>query len=95
MSRGPGRLERRIIELLENAPERRLSRLELEEVLVAEEGYDPSNTLRSLRRLHRARLVGLLDARHKRDAMVCLPRRVEPVSEARVSELLAGLGGGR
>lgn len=92
MSRGPGRCQRRIIELLENAPRRILSRLELENALVAE-GYDPSNVLRSLRRLHRARLVSLGDARHKHEALVCLPRKVEPLTDNEVSELLAGLGG--
>lgn len=92
MSRGPGRCQRRVIELLENAPGRQLSRAVLEEVLVAAEGYDASNLLRSLRRLERAHLVSFRDERHKRDAIVCLPREVEPVSEGNLFKLLAKLG---
>lgn len=93
MSRGPGRCQRRIIEVLKGTPERRLSRTALEEVLVAGEGYDPSNLLRSIRRLERANLVSFRDERRKAEAFVCLPRKVEHIRDEELADLLAKIGG--
>ena len=93
MSRGPGRCQRRILALLKGAPERRLSRAALEEVLVAGEAYNPSNVLRSIRQLERVHRVIFQDERHKADAVVYLPREVAPVSESKLAELLAELRG--
>ena len=93
MSQGPGRCQRRIIALLEGAPERRLSRTALDGVLVAGEGYYPSNVLRAIRGLAREHLVTFADRRRKEDSIVVLPREVEPMPEAKVMELLSEIGG--
>src|SRR4051794_21109448 len=45
VSRGLGRCQRRIVQLLEESPERRANRAKLEEMLVEVEGFDPSNLL--------------------------------------------------
>ncbi len=92
MSRGPGRCQRRIIELLEGAPERRLSRAALEEVLVAGEAYYAANILRAIRGLTRENLVTFADRRRKEDSIVALPREVELVPEAKLMELLTEIG---
>jgi phytoene/squalene synthetase len=57
MSRGLGRCQHRVIELLEKSPERRANREELEEVLVGSEGFDESNVLRAIKSLARRRYV--------------------------------------
>lgn len=96
LSRGPGRCQRRIVDLLEGSTERRLSRVELDAVLVEEEGYDPSNVLRAVRGLARDRRVFFQDAHRKRDSFVKLPRKVEPLPASKVDALLAEMGiGGR
>jgi CBS domain containing-hemolysin-like protein len=95
VSRGPGRCQRRIIELLKGAPERRLSRAALEEVLVAGEGYDASNVLRSIRRLERVHHVIVKDERHKAEAVVCLPREVEHLTDDELADLLAEIRGSK
>ena len=95
LSRGNGRLQRRILELLEQSPERRMSREELEDVLVGIEGFDPSNVLRAIKGLARKRLVGFRDRRHKKDSVVSLPRKVSIFPEEKLTELLAEIGGGR
>lgn len=93
MSRGSGRLQRRILELLETAPDRKKSREELHQMLVGNEGFDPSNVLRAIRGLARKRRVNFTDQRHKVDSFVQLPSKVEPVPESKVDELLAEIGG--
>ena len=91
--RGDGRLQRRIVELLEQSPERKMNREDLDEVLV-EEGYDPSNILRAIKGLARKHRVGLADRRHKKDSVVSLPRQVRRITDEELSELLTKIGGG-
>lgn len=88
MSRGLGRCQREIITLLKGAPERRLSRAALEEMLVGE-GYYESNLLRALRGLARERLVNFEDRRRKADSLVSLPQPMEPMSDDEILALLA------
>ena len=95
MSRGSGRLQRRILELLEQSPERKRSREELEGVLVGIEGFDPSNVLRAIKGLARKHRVGFQDRPHKKDSVVSLPREVSIITDEELFELLAKTGGGR
>jgi hypothetical protein len=88
MSRGCGRLMQRILQVLETTPERRLDRLALERVLVAE-GFDASNVLRSLRALSRRHLVAFEDRRHKRESLIALPRKFQRIAEDEILALLA------
>jgi len=83
---------RRIVQLLEARPDHRLSRAELETVLVkGDEGFYSSNVLRSIRALAREHRVSFRDARHKADAVVSLPRKVQAVPESTLDALLAEL----
>jgi hypothetical protein len=86
-------LQRRILELLEQSPERRSNRKELDEVLVGDEGFEPSNVLRAIKGLARKHLVGFSDRRHKSDSVVSKPREVKRITDEELSELLAKLGG--
>jgi hypothetical protein len=95
MSRGSGRLQRRILELLEQSPQRRTNREELEDVLVGNEGFDPSNVLRAIKGLARKHRVGFKDRRHKKDSVVSLPHEVMLITDEELSELLAKVGGRR
>jgi predicted transcriptional regulator with HTH domain len=95
LSRGSGRLQRRILELLEQSPERKRSRQELDEMLVEAEGYDPSNVLRALKGLAGRRQVGFTDRRHKNGSVVSLPREVRRITDEELFELLAKTGGRR
>jgi hypothetical protein len=95
MSRGSGRLQRRILEILEQAPERKRNREELDNVLVEIEGFDPSNVLRAIKGLARKHRVGFTDRAHKKDSVVSLPRQVGPITDDELSELLAEIGGRR
>jgi len=88
-------LQRRILELLEQSPERERSREELDEVLVGIEGFDPSNVLRAIKGLARKHRVGFADRPHKKDSVVSLPRDVRRIPEEELFELLAKTGGGR
>ena len=81
MSRGSGRLQRRIVELLEQFPERKGNREELDRVLVQDEGYDASNIRRAIKGLARKRLVGFTDRRHKKDSVISLPREIRLINE--------------
>jgi hypothetical protein len=89
MSRGPGLLQRKILELLEAQPDRRLNRHEIDAVLVVEEGHDPSNVRRALRGLRRTRRVGLYEGRSLDDSLVTLPSPPMPMSDDEVFALLA------
>jgi hypothetical protein len=89
LSRGSGRLQRRILELLEQCPERKGNREELDRVLVDVEGFDPSNVLRAIKGLVRKHRVGFTDRRHKEDSVVALPREVRRISDDEISALLA------
>ena len=93
MSRGSGRLQRRILELLEQSPERKRNREDLDEVLVQAEGYDPSNVLRAIKGLARKHRVGFTERPHKKDSVVSLPRQVGPITDDELSEVLAEIGG--
>ncbi len=93
MSRGSGRLQRRILELLEQCPERKRNREDLDEVLVQAEGYDPSNVLRAIKGLARKHRVGFTERPHKKDSVVSLPRQVGPITDDELSEVLAEIGG--
>jgi hypothetical protein len=93
MSRGLGRSQRRVIEVLEKSPERRANREELEEVLVGSEGFDESNVLRSIKSLARRRYVIFEDAHRKENSFVQLLPKKEPISESWILEVLAEIGG--
>ena len=92
MSRGFGRCQRRIIELLEKSPERTANRAELEKILVGSEGFDESNVLRSIRSLARRRYVIFEDGHSKEDSFVQLLPKREPISESWIFEVLAQIG---
>ena len=81
MSRGSGRLQRRILALLEQSPERKGDREALDRVLVDGEGFDPSNVRRAILGLARKHRVGFTDRRHKKDSVVSLPREVRRINE--------------
>ena len=93
MSRGLGRCQRRVIEVLEKSPERRANRAELEEVLVVSEGFDESNVLRSIKSLSRHGRVIFEDGHRKESSFVRLPPKREPFPESWVFEVLAEMGG--
>jgi hypothetical protein len=93
MSRGPGRLQRQILQHLESVPERRLSRRALEETFVDGAGYDSSNLLRAIRGLERTHRVYLRERPNLNQSYVSLPRAVEPMSDELIAELLAEIGG--
>jgi hypothetical protein len=95
LSRGNGRLQRRILELLEQSPERKRNRKELDDVLVGIEGFEASNVLRAIKGLARKHHVGFDDRPHKKDSVVSLPRKVRRITDEELSELLAKIGGGR
>jgi hypothetical protein len=88
MSRGNGRLMRRILQVLETTPERSLDRVELDRVLVDVEGFDPSNVLRAIKGLARKHRVSFADRRHKKDSVVALPREVRRINEDELLDLL-------
>ena len=92
MSRGSGRLMRRIVDVLEKAPDRALTRKALDGVLVAE-GYFPQNTLRAIQALSRRRLVSFKDSSSKETSVVRLPREVRLLSEDEIAEMLKEIGG--
>jgi hypothetical protein len=95
LSRGSGRLQRRILELLEQSPERKRYREELDDVLVGIEGFEASNVLRAIKGLARKHRVGFDDRRHKKDSLVSLPREVRRITDEELFELLAKTGGRR
>jgi hypothetical protein len=92
MSRGPGRLQRQIVELLKAQPDRRLSRRNIDAVLVERERHDSSNVLRAIRGLRRMRCIGLSEGRSLDDSFVSLPPPAKPVSDDKVFALLAKIG---
>ena len=88
MSRGAGRLQRAVLKRLQKSPEGRLSRLDLAEIFVKQEGHTRSNLLRSIRGLERVHRVHLHDSPDLARAYVSLPQPVEFLSEAEISEIL-------
>jgi hypothetical protein len=93
VSRGFGRCQQRILELLELSPERKMSRKHLDEILVEIEGFHESNVLRSINSLARRRYVIFEDGHRKNDSFVWLPPMREPIPESWVFDVLAELGG--
>lgn len=92
MSRGLGRCQRRIVQLLEESPERRANRAELERVLVCLESFHESNVLRAIRSLARQRHVIFEDGHRKENSFVRLLPKREPISESWILEVLAQIG---
>lgn len=90
VSRGPGRCMRRVVEELERAGGT-MTRRELEDALV-ERGFEPSNILRSVRALRRRYLVVLREGADLDRSTVSLPPPPVPVSDEKISRLLAELG---
>src|ERR671920_175256 len=96
MSRGSGRLQRRILALLEQSPERKGDREALDRVLVDGEGFDPSNVRRAILGLARKHRVSFTDRRHKKDSVISLPREVRRINEDDLLDLfeeIANRGG--
>lgn len=96
MSRGNGRLQRRILALLEQSPGRKGDREALDRILVDVEGFDPSNVLRAIKGLARKHRVGFTDRRHKKDSVVALPSEVRRINEDDLFDLfeeIANRGG--
>jgi hypothetical protein len=88
VSRGPGRLQRAILKRMQESPEGCLSRLELAEFFVKQEGHTCSNLLRSIRGLERVHRVHLHDSPALARAYVSLPQRAELLSDEVISEIL-------
>ena len=93
LSRGSGRLQRRVLAVLEQSPERKMSRKQLDEVLVGSEGFDESNVLRSIKSLARRRYVIFEDGHRKESSYVKLLPKREPISEDWLFEVLRQIGG--
>lgn len=91
MSSGPGRLQRRIIELLERAENRRMSRRELEAILVGKENFDRSNVLRALKGLADRRAVYLHEGHTLDESYVSVPEPVRVFTDDQIAEILGGL----
>jgi uncharacterized protein Smg (DUF494 family) len=92
VSRGSGRLMKRIVEIVEGAPERAMSRKDLDDVLVVE-GFFPQNIPRALRSLACRHLVALKDNHTKERSIVSLPRKVRYFSDDEIAEILKEIGG--
>jgi hypothetical protein len=92
LSRGSGRLQRRVLAVLEQSPERKMSRKQLDEVLVGSEGFDESNVLRSIKSLARRRYVIFEDGHRKESSYAKLLPKREPISEDWLIEVLAQIG---
>jgi hypothetical protein len=84
----------RILEVLRLAPEREMSRKDLDDILVPE-GYFPQNTLRAIKSLARRHLVYLKDAPRRKDSFVRLPQEVRVLSDDEIGEILKAIGGGK
>jgi hypothetical protein len=89
MSRGPGRLQRRVVDRLHQAPEGCRSRRDLEEHFTGHGKYTSSNLRRALLSLERMGHIILEEGRTLDQSYVALPPRVEPLSNEFVSRLLA------
>jgi hypothetical protein len=94
MSRGAGILMRRVVTILEQVPEREMSRKGLDDILVPE-GYFPQNTLRAIKSLARRHLVSLSDGASREKSIVRLPREVRVLSDDEIADLLKEIGGGK
>ncbi len=87
MSTGPGRLQRRMVKVVEAAEGRTLTRRELENFLV-EEGYDRSNILRALKGLHARRLAYLREGHTLDEGYVLVPKPVRVFTDDQTFEIL-------
>jgi hypothetical protein len=94
VSKGPGRLMRRIVTLLEQAPQRELTRKALDDTLIAE-GFFLQNVPRAIRSLSRRRLVFLKDRHSRGETIVRLPQEVPILSDDEIGEILMQLGDGK
>jgi hypothetical protein len=92
MSHGPGRLQRRIVEHLEAAPDGRLSRRALEEFFVDGAGCGSSNLLRAIRSLQRMRRVSLHEGPDLDRSFVSVPLPIERVSDEFIARVLTEIG---
>jgi uncharacterized protein Smg (DUF494 family) len=90
MSTGPGRLQRRVVEVVEAAEGRTMTRRQLEKKLVAE-GYDRSNILRALRGLHDRLLVHMREGHTLDASRVSVPEPVRVFTDAQIVEILKSL----
>jgi DNA-binding transcriptional ArsR family regulator len=91
MSRGPGALQRRVLDRLHKAPEGCMSRRALEERFAGHGRYTSSNLRRALLSLNRMGLVTLQEGPSLDESYVHLPPRVEFLSDEVVTELLREL----
>jgi hypothetical protein len=85
---------RRIVEIVERAPEREMNRKDLDDMLIAE-GYFPQNTWRAIKSLARRHLVYLKDGPRRKDCVVGLPRKIQILSDDEIGEILKQLGSGK
>jgi hypothetical protein len=85
-------LMRRVVTILEQAPECEMSRQDLDDVLIAE-GFFPQNTLRAIRSLARRHLVYLKDGPRRKDCVVRLPQEVRVFSDNEIAAILKEIGG--
>ncbi len=91
MSRGPGKLQRRILQRLHRAPDGRMSRRALEERFAGHGRYTSSNLRRALVSLERMGYVSLTEGPNLDQSYVHLPPPVEPLSDEVIAQLLAEL----
>jgi hypothetical protein len=87
VSTGPGRLQRRLIEVVEAAENRTMTRRRLEEVLIAE-GFDRSNALRSLKRLAERRRVYVHEGHTLDESRVSVPEPVRMLTDEQIAAIL-------
>jgi uncharacterized protein Smg (DUF494 family) len=92
VSRGPGVLMNRIVTLLEQAPQRELTRKALDATLIGE-GYYMQNVPRAIRSLSRRRLLFLKYGHSREESIVRLPQEVRIYSDDEIAELLKEIGG--
>jgi hypothetical protein len=85
---------RRIVTILERAPERKMNRKDLDDVLVVD-GFFPQNTLRAIRSLARRHLVHLKEGPSREKSVVRLAKEVRVFSEDEIAEILKEIGGGK
>jgi hypothetical protein len=85
-------LMRRIVSLLERTPERKMSRKDLDAMLIAE-GYYLQNVPRAIRSLSRGHLVFVKYGHNKEGTIVRLPEVVRVLTDADITAILKEIGG--
>jgi hypothetical protein len=88
MSRGPGALQRRVLDRLHRAPEGCMSRRALEERFSGHGRYTSSNLRRALLSLERMGHIILEEGRTLDQSYVALPPHDELLSDQVISQLL-------